>query len=69
MPPAASVEPADALEVPFSHGYLIHQFLSPYSNRRSDAYGGTFENRLRFGGEVIAAVREEVGPTLPIVVR
>ncbi len=53
----------------FSHGYLIHQFLSPYSNHRPDAYGGTFENRLRFGREVIAAVREEVGPAFPIVVR
>jgi 2,4-dienoyl-CoA reductase-like NADH-dependent reductase (Old Yellow Enzyme family)/thioredoxin reductase len=59
----------DALEVPFSHGYLIHQFLSPYSNRRQDEYGGSLENRLRFGKEVIAAVRKELGPGLPIVVR
>ena len=59
----------DALEVPFSHGYLIHQFLSPYSNRREDEYGGTLENRLRFGREVMAAVRKEVGPAFPLVVR
>jgi 2,4-dienoyl-CoA reductase-like NADH-dependent reductase (Old Yellow Enzyme family)/thioredoxin reductase len=59
----------DAVEVPFSHGYLIHQFLSPHTNRRDDEYGGSFENRLRFGREVIAAVREAVGDDFPIVVR
>jgi 2,4-dienoyl-CoA reductase-like NADH-dependent reductase (Old Yellow Enzyme family)/thioredoxin reductase len=59
----------DALEVPFSHGYLIHQFLSPHSNHRDDEYGGSLENRLRFGREVIAAVRQEVGADFPIVVR
>ena len=59
----------DAIEIPFSHGYLIHQFLSPHTNRRDDEYGGPLENRLRFGREVIAAVREEVGQGFPIVVR
>lgn len=59
----------DAIEIPFSHGYLIHQFLSPHTNRRDDAYGGSWENRLRFGREVIAATREAVGPGFPIVVR
>lgn len=59
----------DALEIPFSHGYLIHQFLSPHSNRRQDEYGGGLEDRLRFGREVIAAVRRELGPGFPIVVR
>jgi 2,4-dienoyl-CoA reductase-like NADH-dependent reductase (Old Yellow Enzyme family)/thioredoxin reductase len=59
----------DAIEIPFSHGYLIHQFLSPHSNRREDQYGGTFENRLRFGAQVIAAVRQQVGNDFPIVVR
>ncbi len=59
----------DALEIPFSHGYLIHQFLSPHSNHRDDEYGGPLENRLRFGREVIAAVREAVGADFPIVVR
>jgi len=59
----------DAIEIPFSHGYLIHQFLSPHTNRREDAYGGSPENRLRFGREVLQAVRGAVGPDLPIVVR
>jgi 2,4-dienoyl-CoA reductase-like NADH-dependent reductase (Old Yellow Enzyme family)/thioredoxin reductase len=59
----------DAIEIPFSHGYLIHQFLSPHTNHRQDEYGGTFENRLRFGKEVIAAVRQQVGSDYPIVVR
>jgi 2,4-dienoyl-CoA reductase-like NADH-dependent reductase (Old Yellow Enzyme family) len=59
----------DAIEIPFSHGYLIHQFLSPHTNHREDEYGGTLENRLRFGGEVIAAVRQQVGRDTPIVVR
>jgi 2,4-dienoyl-CoA reductase-like NADH-dependent reductase (Old Yellow Enzyme family)/thioredoxin reductase len=59
----------DAVEIPFSHGYLIHQFLSPHTNRRDDDYGGAFENRLRFGRKVLEAVRGEVGTDLPIVVR
>ena len=59
----------DAIEIPFSHGYLIHQFLSPHTNHREDEYGGTFENRLRFGKEVLAAVRAQVGGDFPIVVR
>lgn len=59
----------DAIEIPFSHGYLIHQFLSPHTNHREDEYGANFDNRLRFGRQVIAAVREQVGSDLPIVVR
>ncbi len=59
----------DAIEIPFSHGYLVHQFLSPHTNRRHDGYGGSFENRLRFGREILGAVRDEVGPAFPIVVR
>lgn len=59
----------DAVEIPFSHGYLIHQFLSPHSNRREDEYGGDFEARLRFGREVIAAVKGAVGEDFPIIVR
>ena len=59
----------DAIEVPFSHGYLIHQFLSPHTNHRDDDYGGSFDNRLRFGREVLEVVRDRVGPDLPIVVR
>lgn len=59
----------DALEIPFSHGYLIHQFLSPHTNHREDEYGGTLENRLRFGRQILAAVREQVGDDFPIIVR
>jgi len=59
----------DAIEIPFSHGYLIHQFLSPHSNHRRDEYGGSFENRLRFGREVIVAVRQQVGKGFPLIVR
>jgi 2,4-dienoyl-CoA reductase-like NADH-dependent reductase (Old Yellow Enzyme family) len=59
----------DALEIPFSHGYLIHQFLSPHSNRRADPYGGSFPNRIRFGREVLEKVRAGVGEALPVVVR
>jgi 2,4-dienoyl-CoA reductase-like NADH-dependent reductase (Old Yellow Enzyme family)/thioredoxin reductase len=59
----------DAIEIPFSHGYLIHQFLSPHTNHRTDEYGGTFGNRLRFGQQIIAVVREQVGDDFPIVVR
>lgn len=59
----------DALEIPFSHGYLIHQFLSPHTNHRQDDYGGSFDNRLRFGRQVIEAIRERTGGALPLVVR
>ncbi len=47
----------DAIEVHSAHGYLLHQFLSPFSNRRADAYGGSLENRMRFPLEVFDAVR------------
>jgi 2,4-dienoyl-CoA reductase-like NADH-dependent reductase (Old Yellow Enzyme family) len=48
----------DAIQLHAAHGYLIHQFLSPLSNQRSDAYGGTLENRMRFPLEIFQAVRE-----------
>ncbi|MBI5905980.1 MAG: FAD-dependent oxidoreductase [Deltaproteobacteria bacterium] len=51
----------DGVELHFAHGYLPQQFLSPYSNIRTDRYGGSLENRMRFGMELIDAVREAVG--------
>ncbi len=48
----------EALELHAAHGYLLHEFLSPISNQRSDVYGGSFENRIRFPFEVFQAVRE-----------
>jgi len=59
----------DFVELHGAHGYLITQFLSPFSNQRKDAYGGSFENRFRFLQEVFEAVRKLVGPQFPIVVR
>jgi mycofactocin system FadH/OYE family oxidoreductase 2 len=52
----------DGVEIHGGHGYLIQQFLSPYSNRRTDGYGGSEDRRLRFALEVIARVRAEAGP-------
>ena len=59
----------DCVEVHGAHGYLVGQFLSPFSNQRDDEYGGDFERRLRFPLEVIRAVREAVGPTMPVLYR
>jgi len=50
----------DGIEIHGAHGYLINQFLSPYSNRRTDSYGGSVENRYRFAHEVIQAVRKVI---------
>src|SRR5690606_21420709 len=47
----------DLIEIHAAHGYLLHSFLSPLSNQRTDDYGGSFENRARFLLEVVAAVR------------
>ncbi|MBW4715722.1 NADH:flavin oxidoreductase/NADH oxidase [Saccharothrix obliqua] len=57
------------VEVHAAHGYLLHQFLSPLSNRRTDRYGGSLENRTRLTREVTAAVREAVGDDVPVLVR
>jgi mycofactocin system FadH/OYE family oxidoreductase 2 len=59
----------DGAELQASHSSLIRQFLSPYYNRRQDAYGGSFEQRLRFVLEVIAAIRAEIGRDFPLGVR
>jgi 2,4-dienoyl-CoA reductase-like NADH-dependent reductase (Old Yellow Enzyme family) len=57
------------IEVHAAHGYLVHQFLSPLSNRRADAYGGSFDNRTRFLRDCVAAVRGAVPDACPLFVR
>jgi 2,4-dienoyl-CoA reductase-like NADH-dependent reductase (Old Yellow Enzyme family) len=59
----------ELIEVHAAHGYLLHQFLSPLSNRREDGYGGSFENRTRLVREVVAAVREVWPAALPLWLR
>jgi mycofactocin system FadH/OYE family oxidoreductase 2 len=59
----------DGVEVHAAHSYLLGQFLSPISNKRTDDYGGSLENRCRLTLEVIDAVRAEVGPHFPVGVR
>ncbi len=59
----------DAVEVLSGTGYLISEFLSPLTNQRTDEYGGSLENRMRFGLEIIAAIREAVGEKFPLMVR
>jgi 2,4-dienoyl-CoA reductase-like NADH-dependent reductase (Old Yellow Enzyme family) len=57
------------IEIHAAHGYLIHEFLSPLSNLRRDAYGGSFEHRTRFAREVVSAVRKEWPEELPLFIR
>jgi 2,4-dienoyl-CoA reductase-like NADH-dependent reductase (Old Yellow Enzyme family) len=57
------------VELHAAHGYLISQFLSPLSNKRTDRWGGTLENRSRFLLEVLAAVRKAVGPDFPLAIK
>jgi 2,4-dienoyl-CoA reductase-like NADH-dependent reductase (Old Yellow Enzyme family) len=57
------------LELHFAHGYLAHEFLSPLSNRRTDRYGGSFENRIRFVLETTRAVRAAWPETFPLAAR
>jgi len=59
----------DVVEVHAAHGYLLHEFLSPLSNHRTDSWGGSRENRARLLLAVIRAVRDEVGPAVPVFVR
>jgi NADPH2 dehydrogenase len=59
----------DAIEVHGAHGYLMHQFLSPISNKRTDEYGGALENRMRFPLEVFDAVREAFPHQKPVGIR
>ncbi|MDX6181090.1 NADH:flavin oxidoreductase/NADH oxidase [Flavobacterium sp. Fl-77] len=57
------------MEIHGAHGYLLHQFLSPFTNKRTDEYGGSFENRIRFTLEILAAVQTEWPSDLPLMVR
>lgn len=59
----------EVIELHFAHGYLNHEFLSPLSNQRSDEYGGSLENRMRFSLEVAKAVRDVIPQNLPLFVR
>jgi 2,4-dienoyl-CoA reductase-like NADH-dependent reductase (Old Yellow Enzyme family) len=59
----------DAIEIHAGHGYLLSQFLSPWTNHRKDRYGGSLENRLKFPVSVIRRVRETVGPDYPILIK
>ena len=59
----------EVLEIHAAHGYLLHEFLSPLSNKRNDRYGGSFENRIRLLLEVTRAVKEEWPEELPLFVR
>lgn len=60
---------ADGVELHCTHGYLLHQFLSPYANHRTDAYGGSVENRARIVCEIIRAVKEQCGADYPVTAR
>ena len=59
----------DCVELHAGHGYIIQQFLSPHTNRRTDEYGGSFENRLRFLSEIITGIRARCGRGYPLTVR
>lgn len=59
----------DAVMIHGAHGYLLTEFLSPYTNKRTDEYGGSLENRLRISLEIIDAIRKEVGPDFPVTYR
>ena len=59
----------DVIEVHSAHGYLLSSFLSPTSNKRTDKYGGSFENRIRFTVEVVDAIRAAIPKDTPLFVR
>jgi len=59
----------DVIEIHGAHGYLVHQFLSPLSNIRTDEYGGSFENRIKFLLEIVEAVNEELNENVALFVR
>lgn len=59
----------DGVEIHSAHGYLLHQFFSPLTNKRTDQYGGNVHNRIRLHLQVIEAIRAEVGDDFPILLR
>jgi 2,4-dienoyl-CoA reductase-like NADH-dependent reductase (Old Yellow Enzyme family) len=59
----------DAIEIHSGHGYLLSQFLSPWTNKRKDEFGGSLENRMRFPVKIIEAVRQAVGQDYPVLVK
>ncbi len=59
----------DGVELHASHGYLLQQFFSPVTNKRTDEYGGSFENRMRFITNIIKGIRERCGEGFPLIVR
>jgi 2,4-dienoyl-CoA reductase-like NADH-dependent reductase (Old Yellow Enzyme family) len=59
----------DALQVHGAHGYLFSQFLSPFTNRREDSWGGSLENRLRLHRDVYRSIRRQVGADYPVMIK
>jgi len=59
----------DVIEIHGAHGYLVHQFLSPLTNQRSDEFGGSAENRARFLIEIVKGIRQAIGNQIPLLVR
>ncbi|MEZ4384550.1 MAG: NADH:flavin oxidoreductase/NADH oxidase family protein [Nannocystaceae bacterium] len=59
----------DGVQLHGAHGYLVSQFLSPHHNRRTDDWGGSLDNRARFARAVLAAIRNNVGPSVPIGIK
>ncbi len=60
---------ADGVEIHGAHGYLVSQFLSPHTNKRTDKYGGSFEGRMRFATEIIKGIQMFCGPKFPVGIR
>lgn len=65
----AKLAGVDGVEIHAAHGYLLNQFLSPYSNKRTDEYGGDWKGRARIVQEIVTAIRERVGRDYPVTLR
>ena len=59
----------DVIEIHSAHGYLLHEFLSPIANKRTDEYGGSFENRIRLHLEIIDGIRAVIPESMPLLLR